>query len=85
MYGSYCTANSNRVDFMSGGYNDEAACAAHIMSLHNSGECSGGVYMQYTSDGDCRCCDVGSGLGESSSINLYRLGGIVTDEAFSSV
>jgi len=60
---------------MNGDVNDVAACASHILSLHQSGECSGGVFMQYTSDGDCRCCDEGYSLGESDYIDLMRLGG----------
>jgi len=35
--------------------------------------------MQYTYDGDCRCCDVGYDLGSSGSINLYKLSGYVED------
>jgi len=43
--------------------------------------------MQYTYDGDCRCCDVNSGLGESGSINLYRMPGdqLEDDAAWSPV
>jgi len=60
---------------MINGEQDEDSCGAYIQGLHETGECSGGVFMQYTYDGDCRCCDEGSSLGSSSSINLYRIGG----------
>jgi len=73
--GAYCDSNSNRQDFMSGDSNDADACASYILGLHQDGTCSGGRFMQYNYDGDCRCCDEGSSISYSSSIDLYELGG----------
>jgi len=40
----------------------------------DDGTCSGNQFMQWTSDGDCRCCSPDSPTGESSSIDLWSLG-----------
>jgi len=74
---TYCDNNSNRRDFLNAaGSNDEDACASYIAGLNADGTCSGGHFMQYTYDGDCRCCDSSYGQGSSSSINLYMLSGM---------
>jgi len=56
---------------MNGGSADTQACADYIQGLSDNGNCLSGHFMQYTSDGDCRCCDEGYSTSSSSSINLY--------------
>jgi len=78
---TYCDYNSNRQDFMSGGAQDGQSCANYIQGLHDNGTCESGIFMQYTYDGDCRCCDAGSSASESGSINLYRLTSLAAPDA----
>jgi len=71
----YCDGSSNRQDFFADGTYDLQACANYISELNDNGTCSGGVFMQYNYDGDCRCCPAEYTVSSSSSINLFRLVG----------
>jgi len=62
------------------GSQDIESCAAYIRDLNNDGTCTGGHFMQYDYDGDCRCCNPGYSIGTSSSIGLYQLSGGEAEE-----
>jgi len=79
--GLYCTSNNNRQDFMTNGVQDVQSCANYIARLNEDGSCSGGHFMQYTYDGDCRCCTTGYNTDTSESINLYQLGSAYSMES----
>lgn len=44
-------------------------CADYIRGI----DCASGLFLQWESDGDCRCCDAEDSMFDYEGIHVYRL------------